>query len=83
MLFANNADSLRNVYSFLGKECFNKGSYLEAFTYYQKCLKIDEKLHNELNIADVFKEIGNIYWYQANYPKALDFYLQALKNMKN
>lgn len=71
----------------------NLGDYKKALDYYLRALKIAEDfLHrseqkrntadirrNKANQAVPIGNIGNIYYDQEDYPKALDYYLRALK----
>lgn len=68
---------------------FDKGNFVEALTNNEEALKIWDELEKNASGADVNQikfakakstgEIGNAYFGQGNYPKALEFQLKALK----
>ncbi|MBI4945736.1 MAG: tetratricopeptide repeat protein [Bacteroidetes bacterium] len=79
-----------NILGNLGVYSFFKGDYPKALDYYLKALKINEEMLSKAQnlsekqtaqqgIATRFGNIGNVYNNQADYSKALDYYLKALK----
>jgi len=62
-----------NVFALIKEQ---EGSYVEAIDYYIKSLKIieKEKNYNDINIAEIYYNIGNLYKLQQNYEDALKYF---------
>ncbi len=69
------ASSLNN----LGYIYTNQGNILKGLEYYQKSLKIKEKIGNKNGIAYSFNNLAYIYYNQGEYKKALDYTHKSLK----
>ena len=55
------------------------GSYDTSLIYGDLALQLAQKLNYKKGIGDAYGFMGTAYYYQADYPKALDYYLKALK----
>ena len=56
-----------------------KGEYVSADSVAQLAYKLSQTLHYQRGVFNSETQIGVIYWYQDNYPLALQFHLNALK----
>jgi tetratricopeptide (TPR) repeat protein len=54
-----------------------KGNNTKALNQLYQCLKIFEEVIDEIGIADVHLNIGNIYYLQRDYHKALEHHLKS------
>ena len=61
------------------KEYINIGLYDTALHHSTAALQLSQKLNFKNGIASSYHNIGLVYYYQGDYPKALDCYLKALK----
>ena len=59
---------------------YEQADYSKALEYYNRCLKIGEKLRNHLAYAStLLTNIGAIHHQQRDYPKALEYYKRSLE----
>jgi signal transduction histidine kinase len=81
---AKASDSLKRGNALIGIGIANdkKGNYDEALKNYFLALKAYETLHNDRKIAGTLKNIGSTYREFKDYPKSLEFLLQALLKMQ-
>ncbi len=72
-------ESLRFYYIAIGKSF--KGDYPKALEYFEKTLKIEQKLQGKEhpNIASSYNNIGHVYERMSKYPKALKYHEKSLK----
>lgn len=56
-----------------------KGNHSKAFDYFNKCLKIQEQIGDQIEIAKTLNNIGIIYENQAAYSRALKYYVRGLE----
>jgi tetratricopeptide (TPR) repeat protein len=57
----------------------SQGNSNEALSYYEKCLNIQEEIHDKQSMANTFNNIGGIYQNLGNNIKALSYYEKCLK----
>jgi len=55
------------------------GDCEKGLTYGTMALELAHKLNFKKGVAQAYINIGNIYWFQANYPNTIDYYSKALK----
>lgn len=63
---------------YIGDYALSKENYPAALRYFLLATTIEEKRKDESRKAELFDEIGSVYFYQEIYPKALDYYSKAL-----
>jgi tetratricopeptide (TPR) repeat protein len=56
-----------------------RGNYNKAIGYFNRYLKIVEKIDNKSGIAKALNNFGAIYFRQGNYSKSINYYTQSLK----
>jgi signal transduction histidine kinase len=67
-------------FSALGKSFEALSNYPDAVNYFTQALKIHESIpNNDLRIATSLSGIANIYYFQKNYKKSLEYSFKALK----
>ncbi|MFA6403757.1 MAG: ATP-binding protein [Salinivirgaceae bacterium] len=73
-------DSARMAIGYLrwGTALSNLSYFYLALEKYTVCKEIVEKTNDTLHLGQVLNNIGNIYWFQADYPAAIKFYSDAL-----
>ena len=71
-------------YNELGNTKLNQGEYKEAFDFYEKTVKIQEKAlpPNHPNLAISYNNIGSVYRSMGEYAKALSFFERSLEIRK-
>lgn len=74
--------SLAGAYNNIGFIYDDKGEVIKALEYYNKSLKIREKIGDKQGIAITLNNIGIIYLKQDLPHQALDYYLKSLKVKK-
>ncbi len=76
-------NNIGNVYNSWGKSASDPKAtadmYDKAIEYYQKALKIAEKLGQEDKIASYLNNIGIVYDYWGKYHKAIEYFQKSLK----
>ena len=68
-----------NILNRYGRELILKGKYLRADSILQEALQLGQNLNFKKGEFNSVTNIGVIYWYQDNFPVALQYYLKALK----
>jgi tetratricopeptide (TPR) repeat protein len=68
-----------NSLNSLGKEQIIKGAFQKADSFINEAVVQSEKLNFEKGLLNALLNRGVVFWYQDNYPKALDSYFKALK----
>ena len=63
----------------LVKLCFYDPSFQQGLNYAEEGLALARKIGYEKGEGDCLHQMGNLYFYISNYPKALHFYLEGLK----
>lgn len=58
---------------------FGKSEYSESLAAFSKSLAISEEMHDQANAAKVLNNMGVIYWYLSDFPKAIEHYYKALQ----
>ncbi len=66
------------AYNALSANYWVKHDYLTEQKYLLSALSIHQELNNRAEIAKTIRSIGDIYETEYNYPKALEYYKQAL-----
>ncbi len=51
----------------------------ESLKYYEEALSLAQKIQNREYLANVYKDMGNVYYYKSNFEKAYELYNIALK----
>ena len=73
------ADEYSQITNNLG-ECYSSiGEYKSAMNYLNASLEIKQKLGKKSGIAATFGNIGQIYYCQNNYQKAIEYYTESNK----
>lgn len=67
------------AYNLMGVYNRNKADYPKALEYYQRSLKIYQKIGDKKGNAHVIGNIGEIYQKHSDYPKALEYFQRSLK----
>lgn len=76
-------DTLRVIsFNDLGRDYIIKGEYLKADSVIDLSLILSEKINFKSGLFSAYTNKGVIFWYQDNYPKALEFQLKALDAAK-
>ena len=78
----NNFEYARNLasdYFDIGLVFANKNDYPAAKDFYEKSLKIFERLKLNNELSDCYFNLGEVYFFQKQYQKALDYYFKGLK----
>jgi serine phosphatase RsbU (regulator of sigma subunit) len=91
-VYSQNLDSLRtvlqnekqdtnriNAWNTVGRSCILKGKFITADSLIRRALKLSQKVKFEKGLFNSLTNLGVIYYYQQNYPEALNNYLEALK----
>jgi adenylate cyclase len=68
-----------NILNTLSRKLYNIGNYDSSFQYANSANILAEKIAFKRGLATSFKNIGNVYLAQGNYPKALNNYFASLK----
>ena len=63
----------------IGNYYLVEGDFAKALFYCEQTLQIWQKM-GQVNIAGIYSDIGNIYYKQKQFPKALDYYRKAYDN---
>jgi len=77
-----NFESARNLasdYFDIGLVFVNKNDYAAARDFYEKSLKIFERLNLKNELSDCYFNLGEVYLFEKEYHKALDYYSKGLK----
>jgi len=74
-----NARNLACDYFDIGLVFANKNDYPAAKDFYEKSLKIFERLNLRNELSDCYFNLGEIYFFEKEYLKALDYYFKGLK----
>jgi len=69
------------LYNYMGKAFLKKKNTDSSLYYIQKSFELKEKYKDPLLFAE-YTLLGDYYSEQKNYPKALDYYLKSIQNMK-
>ena len=72
-------DTIRMDVSFQLALYFNEINRDSALFYLEQSLPIAQKLKLKIYEADILQNMGYVFYLIGNYPKALEFFLQALK----
>ena len=78
----NNLESTKNLasdYFDIGLVFANKEDYLAAKDFYEKSLKIFQRLKLNNELSDCYFNLGEIYFYEHEYQRALEYYFKGLK----
>jgi Tfp pilus assembly protein PilF len=78
---ASNEREEANIYHLLGYVKDNQGEYAEAIMFYEKSIKILEKILSptDQDLAASYNNIGLVYWKMGDYSKALSSFEKALE----
>lgn len=57
----------------LGDYMIEQENYNEAIKHFLVCLRIEEKRKDETRLADLYDELGTVYYYQEIYSKSLEY----------
>lgn len=74
-----NARNLASDYFDIGLVFANKNDYAAAKDFYEKSLKIFQRLKLNNELSDCYFNLGEVYFYEKEYQKALDYYFKGLK----
>lgn len=58
------------------------GNQVEAMVYVTQAKELSEKLNYQNGLGVAYSNLGSIYYYQSNYPRALDYHFKSLKIME-
>ena len=61
----------------------HNGNYTKTIEYYLKSLKILEKIHDRINVANVLSNLGTAYKFQQDYQLALKYLMDGLNIFKD
>ncbi len=78
----NNLESAKNLasdYFDIGLVFANKNDYAAARDFYEKSLKLFQRLKLNNELSDCYFNLGETYFYEKMYQKALDYYFKGLK----
>lgn len=78
----NNLENTKNLasdYFDIGLVFANKDDYPAAKDFYEKSLKIFERLKLNNELSDCYFNLGEVYFYEKEYQKALEYYFKGLK----
>ena len=78
----HNFESVKNLasdYFDIGLVYMNKNDYSAAKDFYEKSLKIFQRLKLENELSDCYFNLGEVCFYQKEYQKALGYYFKGLK----
>ena len=67
------------AYNFQGISLGYQGKYQQALTFYQRSLKIKEKIGDKKGISATLNNMGQIYENQGDYKQALEYHERSLK----
>ncbi|MDD5476825.1 MAG: tetratricopeptide repeat protein [Candidatus Omnitrophica bacterium] len=76
---SGSAKNLASDYFDIGLVFANKNDYAAAKDFYEKSLKIFQRLKLNNELSDCYFNLGEIYFYEKQYQKALDYYFKGLK----
>lgn len=68
-------------YNSMGNAHTDKGDFANGLNYYIRCLKIYEKLSDQIFIIKSYNNIANIYLTQQDYDKALEYFFKVYNAM--
>ena len=68
-----------SAYNNIGYDETTLGNLSKALEYYQECLKIEQEIKNDADIAFVLNNIADVYETQGNISAALKYYDESLK----
>lgn len=52
--------------------------YDKAIEFYQKCVSLYRQQNSLIDLANVYSSIAEVFFYQGDYPKAIEYYFKAL-----
>jgi serine phosphatase RsbU (regulator of sigma subunit)/lipopolysaccharide biosynthesis regulator YciM len=79
-LMGKHPDTLRvKIYDDLVWELYVRGNRDEALRYAVEGLELAKKINYERAVADLYHQLGNIYYSKSNYTKSLENYFSSLK----
>lgn len=58
------------------------GNQVEAMVYATQAKELSEKINYPNGLGVAYSNLGSIYYYQTNYPRALDYHIKSLKIME-
>ena len=79
---AHDKDSVKheaNAFFQLGKICEKKGITDSALVFMNNALELRKKTGKQIDIADTYNKIGQLYYDLADYQKSIDCYTNAIK----
>lgn len=79
---SNNSEKAKNLasdYFDIGLVFANKNDYTAAKEFYEKSLKIFQRLKLKNELSDCYFNLGEIFLLEKQYQQALDYYLKGLK----
>ncbi len=76
---SENAKNLASDYFDIGLVFANKNDYPAAKEFYEKSLKIFQRLKLKNELSDCYFNLGEIFLFEKQYQQALDYYLKGLK----
>jgi len=78
----HNLASVKNLagdYFDIGLVFINKNDYAAAKDFYEKSLRLFQRLKLNNELSDCYFNLGEVYFYEKEYQKALDYYFKGLK----
>ena len=78
-LFTSVTSSTDNSKNGLGTTALVRGEYDKALIFYERSLKINEKLGHKPGISFALASLGTVYSFLKEYDKAIYFYEESLK----
>jgi predicted ATPase len=74
-------DEEANALRLIGWSYLRLGNYSKALENFKMCLKIGQKINDDLTIGSAFEGIGGILEYQGKHDKALKLFNKALESL--
>ena len=69
-------------YKWLGIAKFNLGNYFDAIQNYEKAQAVFDSIGDRRGVANMYSNIGNVYYNQGEDSKALEYFLQSPRSRK-
>lgn len=71
-----------SAFRFKGVTHRQLGNTDQALVFYEKALQDYKSIHSSAGMALIYRNIGNVHFYQSDYPLAIKYYDNALQNFE-